>query len=235
MKMKGTISDGEGKGKKFISIYEYKKQFIEKLNIRPYPGTLNVRVDEKVINDLKRINGIILNGFSKNGVEYGEVLCFPAKVKNEKCFLLFPEKSKYKNILEIIAEENLRRKYGMENGEELKISFLPFIKKCSKLKLYAMPYVGENTSEITIFYDSPFETGRRDLCYFNERVEQNHYKKTITERVVASIIFERNEKDSYKKLLEFIEENSYSAMSPVRKIKYSILNEWCIEVKTTQN
>ncbi|HEC75890.1 MAG TPA: DUF120 domain-containing protein [Thermoplasmatales archaeon] len=233
--MKGIILDGKGEGKKFISIYEYKKQFIEKLHIKPYLGTLNVRVDEKIINDLKRMDGIILNGFSKNGVEYGEVLCFPAEVKKEKCFLLSPQKSEYKNILEIVAEENLRKKYGMRSGENLKINFLPFIKKCRKLKLYAMPYIGENTSEITIFYDSPFKAGRRDLCYFNGRIGENQYKKTIAEREVASIIFERNEKGSYKKLLEFIEENNYLAMSPARKIKYSVLKEWCIEVKTTQN
>ena len=233
--MKGIISGGRGEGRKFISIYEYKKQFIENLNMNPYPGTLNLKVDENVVKDLKKSGGIILNGFSKNGIEYGRVSCFPVEIKNEKCFLLLPEKSEHNDVVEIIAEENLRNKYGFKNGEELKLNFTPFIKKCKKLNLYATPYIGKNTSQITIFYDYPFKRGRRDLCFFENSGNERIYKKTIAEREIASIIFERNERNSYKNLLKFIEENNYSVMSPTRKIKYSVLSEWCIEVKTSQN
>lgn len=233
--MKGIISDGRGEGRRFVSIYEYKKQFMENLNINPYPGTLNLKVEEDIVKDLKKSEGIILSGFSKDGIEYGKVSCFPVEIKNEKCFLLLPEKSEYSNILEIIAEENLRNKYGMKNGEELELNFMPFIKKCKKLNLYAVPYIGKKTSETTIFYDSPFKSGRRDLCFFKNVDMERIYKKTIAEREIASIIFERNGKNSYKNLLKFIEEKNYSVMSPIRKIKYSVLSEWCIEVKTSQN
>ncbi len=227
--MRGIVTAGKKEGKKFILIEEYKNQFIKKLHLKPYPGTLNLAVNEKIIEDLKKIDGIVIDGFVKNGIKYGMVKCFPAEIYGEKCFVLLPEKSTHKNILEIIAEENLRKRYNLKNGDAVKISFLPFIKICCKYRTYALPYIGKKTSKITVFYDSPFMEGRRDLCYFEEINES--YRKTIAEQIVASIIFNENGKKAYEDLMNHVKKNCYGIMSPIRKISYSKLKEWQVEVK----
>ncbi len=233
--MRGTVTAGKKEGKKFILIEEYKNQFVKKLHLKPYPGTLNLAVNEKIIGDLKKIDGIVLDGFVKNGIRYGMVKCFPAEIYGEKCFVLLPEKSVHKNILEIVAEENLRKRYNLKNGDAVKISFLPFIKICCKYRTYASPYIGKKTSKITVFYDSPFIEGRRDLCYFYDSGMSNQYKKSFCQREVASVLFYTDIKSSYNRLNRFIKEKGYSIMSPVRKIRYSILSEWQIEVRTKEN
>ncbi|MCD6331491.1 MAG: DUF120 domain-containing protein [Thermoplasmata archaeon] len=229
--MMGIVISGKGEGRKYVLLDGYKKQFKEKLGIEPFPGTLNLKVEKEVVNDLKKTNGIEIKGFSGDK-EYGNVKAFPIKFKKEKAFLILPEKSNYEDVVEIIAEENLRDKYNLKDGDKVSFPFLPFIKK-TKYKTYALPYIGKKEEEITIFYDSPFSKGRRDLCYFNEK--KDTYRKTIVGFNTASILFDNNAKKAFLTLLDFIKENKYSIVSPPRKVKYSALKEWQIEVKVMEN
>lgn len=226
--MRGIICSGKKEGSKFISFEPYKRQFIEKLGFSPYPGTLNIKVEKDIVNDLKKISGIVIEGFEKNGKKYGKVNCFPIYFK-EEAYLILPEKSKYDDVVEIISKENLREKYNLEDGDEIKFYFKPFIKKSLKYKIYAKPFVGKKEEKITIFYDEPFSNGRRDLCYFEEINES--YRKTIAEQIVASIIFNENGKKAYEDLMNYVKKNCYGIMSPIRKISYSKLKEWQVEVK----
>jgi len=229
--MMGIVTSGKGEGRKYVLLDGYKKQFKEKLGIEPFPGTLNLKVEKEVVNDLKKTNGIEIKSFAGDK-EYGNVKAFPIKFKKEKAFLILPEKSNYEDVVEIIAEENLRDKYNLKDGDKVSFSFLPFIKK-TKYKTYALPYIGKKEEEITIFYDSPFSKGRRDLCYFNEK--KDTYRKTIVGFNTASILFDNNAKKAFLTLLDFIKENKYSIVSPPRKVKYSALKEWQIEVKVMEN
>ena len=190
-KMKGVVKKGKKEGKKYMEMKGYRLQFLKKLHIEPYPGTLNLFVEKNFVNDLKKCEGIAINGFVEKGKEY-----------------------------------------GIMDGDHIEFYFEPFIKKHNKMHLYAIPFTGRKTAKVTIFYDSPFKKGRRDLCYFKKREGENEYKKTVVGKDVASILFIRNAKNSYKKLMDFIKEKKYSIMSPVRKIKYSRINEWQVEIKT---
>ncbi len=230
--MKGIVTSGKGEGKKYVGMEVYKKQFL-RMGILPYEGTLNLIVGEKAINDLKKMGGIRIEGFLSKGKKYGGVECFPIDVMGEKALLILPEKSRYNDIVEIIAEKNLRKKYGIKDGDEISFSFKPFVKKSRIMKTFATPHVGRRISRVTVFYDPPFMTGRRDLCYFLEKGGEGEYKKTIVSGNVACIPFYRNSKTSYNSLMKFIREMKYSIMYPPRIVKYSQLSEWQIEVKIT--
>lgn len=238
--MKWVVTSGEGKGQRFVAMEEYSSQMRDALGFHPYPGTLNCRVDEHIVRDLKASGGIVLEGFVKNGRTYGRVACFPVTLHNNRCFVVIPEKSAHRHMLEVVAEENLREKYGLEDGMEVRIRFEPFLKHCHRITTYAVPsFAGNGNAHILIFYDNPFAAGRRDVCY----AEREHamgaspywYKKTIPVREVTSIIFGNDEKEAYRKLFKFIAKHRYGIMSPVRKIGYTALNEWQIEVKTTEH
>ncbi len=237
--MKGVLTSGEGRGKTFVAMEEYSSQMREKLGLHPYPGTLNCRVDEDIVRDLKNMGGILLGGFVKDGRTYGHVSCFPVTIHNDRCFVVIPEKSVHRHTVELVAEENLRMKYGLEDGMEVNVTFEPFLKKCCRITTYAAPSLAGCDSNILIFYDAPFEAGRRDVCYTEQeeaaKISSRWYKKTIPVREVASIVFGNAEKEAYRKLFTFIGKNHYRVMSPVRKMGYRALSEWQIEVKTTEH
>jgi len=229
--MKGMVCSGKGEGKKYIAMNEYKKQIEEKFRFTPYEGTLNVSLDEEICGDLKNIEGIKLQGFKKGDKYFGDVNCFPvsfnAKGSGFEGALLLPARSGYRNVAEIVSGERIRER--VRDGDEIFIFFEPFAKKGLSKKFFALSHEGRGEGDITVYYDSPFEEGRRDLCY--EKKFGDCYLKRFVARDVASIIFEGNGNFEYKKLLEWIKNNEYKIISPLRKIKYSRLNEWQIEIK----
>ncbi len=122
--IRGRIASGLGEGKYFMSIPEYKKQFAELIGIAPFHGTLNVKVDPESIekfNSLKSKKGIWINGFESKGRSFGGVAVFHANISGKKCAVVFPEKGRYKDILEIIDNEDLRKKLGLKDGDEMKV------------------------------------------------------------------------------------------------------------------
>ncbi len=92
---KGRIVTGMGEGSYYMSLKGYRKQFKDKLGYEPFPGTLNVKLDDKIYMDTKReiINypSIYINGFKDENRTFGWVKCYPA--------ILFPEATKYKKDL----------------------------------------------------------------------------------------------------------------------------------------
>jgi riboflavin kinase len=92
---KGKIVTGMGEGSYYMSLKGYRKQFKDKLGYEPFPGTLNVKLDDKIYMDTKReiINypSIYIDGFKDENRTFGWVKCYPA--------ILFPEAMKNKKDL----------------------------------------------------------------------------------------------------------------------------------------
>ena len=67
IEFKGTIVSGMGEGAYYMSLDGYKKQFKEKLGYEPYPGTLNVKLVDRIsMNSRREINrypSIFIIGF----------------------------------------------------------------------------------------------------------------------------------------------------------------------------
>lgn len=232
--MNGIIVSGQKKGKEYISSKGYKTQIKKILNITPYDGTLNVKIDVKVVNDLKESVGINLEGFIRSGIKYGSVLCFPVRLFEKIGYIVLPEKTDYNDTIEIIAEDNLREKFELKDGDRLDFSFEPLITYSKKIKVLAHPHIGNEMENIVIFYDHPFSFGRRDLCQqYNHKNKSGDtfYNKTLAKRKIVSLLFHRNKKTSYKQILQYLKENNIFLMSPLRVVHHSVLKEWQIEVK----
>lgn len=115
MHIKGKVISGDNIGSYFISLNVYRKQFIEKLDFEPYPGTLNIEIayeDAKKILDLDKKMGII-----KGQGKYGDVKYIKAKINGISGALVFPVKTHHPpHILEFIAPENLRISLDLTDG-----------------------------------------------------------------------------------------------------------------------
>jgi len=102
VEIKGTLVSGMGEGAYYMGLKGYTKQFKSKIGYVPFPGTLNVKIDQKIhqeaIKQFVNLNGININSFSDGKRTYGWVKCFPAKINNSvDCNLILLERTHHDN------------------------------------------------------------------------------------------------------------------------------------------
>ncbi len=120
---RGRVTKGLGEGAYYIQLEGYKRQFREKLGYKPFPGTLNIQLvsdaDVHELQLLKATIGIEIHGFVTGGRTFGSVACYPTRVNDQvDAAILLIQRTHHKvNIIEIIAEINLRETLKLEDGD----------------------------------------------------------------------------------------------------------------------
>lgn len=118
MEIIGTVTTGLGKAAYFLGQDFYKNQFREKLGFIPYPGTLNIIVEDDLLENIKHMKNNCPN-IIKPDQEFGAVKYISAKLENQvNGAIVFPAKTVHdENYLEFIAEDNLRDKLNLSDGD----------------------------------------------------------------------------------------------------------------------
>ena len=120
--MRGNVSSGSGQAQYFLSREGYRSQFLEQLGFVPFPGTLNVLLEEPFPTD--RLQEIKIEGFTEEGKSFGECKCYRIEFKGMQAAVVRPEKSCYPpNMIEIIAPAELRA-LGLKDGDPVEIVLL---------------------------------------------------------------------------------------------------------------
>lgn len=122
--LNGVVVGGLGEGSFFISMEHYKKEIKEKLGFDAYPGTLNLKVDEKQTNFLKSIVPIKINEFKKNNKEFGGVSCYNAKIENINGAIIIPDLTKHKDTVEFIAPVHLKSELKIKDGDKVEVELI---------------------------------------------------------------------------------------------------------------
>ncbi|MBQ2665529.1 DUF120 domain-containing protein [Methanobrevibacter sp.] len=124
MKIEGEVTTGLGKAAFFLSQEFYTKEFMKNLGFIPYPGTLNVVVDDKYLDEINGIKNSCQN-LIKPDEGFGAVKYIEATLNDEiSGAIVFPAKTTHEeNYLEFIAESKLRDELDLEDGD---IVFLEF-------------------------------------------------------------------------------------------------------------
>lgn len=123
--LSGTVQSGLGEGRYYISRKYYIIQFQEKLGFIPYLGTLNLRILPTFESPLRRLRsspGIHIDGFKTEDRTFGPVKVFNATMNGEKCAVIFPERSVYTDVVELISENYLRGEYGLKDGDQVDVT-----------------------------------------------------------------------------------------------------------------
>jgi len=104
-----------------------KRQFIEKLSIDPYPGTLNLEIlDSESLQSFKALK-------SKKGIEitpedpsFCSAQCYPVLIKGLlKGAIVFPLVENYpENKMELIAPKNIKKALSLKSGDDLEVEIL---------------------------------------------------------------------------------------------------------------
>ena len=118
MKILGFVISGTKKGGYFLSQKFYSKQFKEKLGFKPFPGTLNIQIQEENLEQIAKIPEEEI-GIIEGEEEFGTVKYIKASLNDTiNGALVFPVKTQHpQDILEFIGKENLREKLNLKDGE----------------------------------------------------------------------------------------------------------------------
>lgn len=127
--IQGKVTAGMSDGKYYMSLKEYSEKIKSKLGFKPYPGTLNIRLD--ATNDIQykeklaTMKGVEISGFKKGKRTFGSVKCFPGRISGIKGAVIIPERSHYgPEILEVISPFNLRQKLELSDGSNIKVEVI---------------------------------------------------------------------------------------------------------------
>lgn len=127
----GVVFSGFGEGAYYITKSGYKDQFLEKLGYQPYPGTLNIKLrtvaDLNARSSLDQMPGQIIEGFKNGERTYGDVKFFRVLINEKvKGALLMIHRTHYgQDVLEIVAEESLRKKLSLKDGDLVQLKIIP--------------------------------------------------------------------------------------------------------------
>lgn len=128
--LRGTLRSGLGEGKYYLSVSHYRDRIKKALNFEPYPGTLNIELDEsdRWKRDVLLAKSIFLPSFEADGRFYGGLYLHPCSIANKVCAIIFPERTHHKdNIIEIISPIFLRKYLRKKDGDKVVIKVGDFL------------------------------------------------------------------------------------------------------------
>jgi riboflavin kinase len=115
------ITSGLEEGAFFMSMQHYKDEIRKKLGFDAYPGTLNLKVDEKELKSLSNTKSIRIEGYRSGSKKFGGARCFKAKIKNVNGAIIIPDLTKHKGIIEFISSVHLRSKLNLNDGDKIRV------------------------------------------------------------------------------------------------------------------
>ena len=124
--LRGRLTSGIGQGRRFTRLGWARAQFIDKLGIDPFPGTVNVIVDDPdalaVWARLKRTDGIGIDN-PGDGPHDCDARCYRVSIEGRiEAAIVLPRIDDYPPAqVEMIAAGNVREALGIEDGDPVRI------------------------------------------------------------------------------------------------------------------
>ncbi len=122
----GRLATGRGRGKHFTQLDWAREQFLAKLGIDPFPGTINLIVDNpesiKVWNRLKDTPGVRIDN-PNDGPHDCDARCYPVSIDGQiDAAIALPEVAGYSPAkIEIIAAREIRDALGIDEGDSIRL------------------------------------------------------------------------------------------------------------------
>ena len=118
--MQGKVISGLGRAGYFLGREGYSRQFREKLGFVPFPGTLNVLLEEPFPAPAP---AILIHGFSEKEERFGACRCYRIQINGLDAVAIRPEKSSHPlEMIEVIAPVNLRRALNLKDGDTVEVA-----------------------------------------------------------------------------------------------------------------
>lgn len=127
VEVRGRVFSGIGKGGYYVGHKEYQERFRKALGYAPYPGTLNVKIeDRESIERLGRVRasgGVRIEGFKVGGESFSSLNCVSGEMRGRRVTLLFIDVTHYnETVAELISPVYLRGEFRLKDGDEVSFS-----------------------------------------------------------------------------------------------------------------
>lgn len=123
--LSGMVISGLGEGRYYMSLDHYKTQFRMSCGFEPFPGTLNLRLNQQSIPVRKRLESlewITIPGFSDEHRTFGEARCLPCRIQGIPCALIVPGRTHYpEDIVELISGAPLREELQLQDNDIIEV------------------------------------------------------------------------------------------------------------------
>ena len=124
MKISGKLFSGMGAGEEYLSKEPYQKRFKEILGFKPFPGTLNLRVDESDVEKIRELDSDRMESFEHEEKEFSGMDIYRCEIQGIEAAYLDLDITDYSDeVLELIAPVELRDLLGLEDGDEVEVEF----------------------------------------------------------------------------------------------------------------
>ncbi|MBI4444029.1 MAG: CTP-dependent riboflavin kinase [Acidobacteria bacterium] len=123
--IEGRVSSGLGRGAQFLVLDWVRQQLRESLGVTPFPGTLNLEVAPEVFRRIFDRRTAFQKISDPSAPHCPGFLCRVAlKANGQICgsaYLILPEMTVYKDVLEVISEHNLREALHLKDGDRVEL------------------------------------------------------------------------------------------------------------------
>ena len=127
LELNGAVISGLGEGAYYMSLNGYTKQFKIKIGYVPFPGTLNIKLNQlqatQIIQQLDELDSTVIEPFSDGKRTYGWVKCFHATLNNSiKCKVIRLERTHHdSSVIELISKTSLRKTARLKTGSKVRV------------------------------------------------------------------------------------------------------------------
>lgn len=125
LEIRGTVVGGLGEGRYYLSLDGYKKAIRQKLGFNPFPGTLNIKIDEDdrwKKQQLIQMEPVIIPGFMDRKRTYGDLFSYRCRLGDEECAIVVPMRTHHgPDILEVVAPVDLKKALRKKDGSRVKV------------------------------------------------------------------------------------------------------------------
>lgn len=119
----GTVFSGIGEGAFYVSIYT--RKFLESLGFKPYPGTLNLKLNSSDVEAYKAcidsVEPILIEPPRIPGARLGSVYAYKAEVAGlfeVEVYIVRPAITVYKaDVVELLSPAHIRSALGLSDGD----------------------------------------------------------------------------------------------------------------------
>lgn len=120
--VEGTITKGMGEGAFFMSMPHYKSEINKKLGFDAFPGTLNIKINPKNLDALKKLKPVLIDGFASGTKKFGGARCYKSSISNIKGAIIIPDINKHgKDIIEFIAPVHIKSALKVKDGDKIRV------------------------------------------------------------------------------------------------------------------
>lgn len=123
LRVKGRVSSGIGEGAHYVELYSEELERL--LSTKPYPGTLNVLLEECFFNLMERIKPAIIYPPRE---DLGVVYAYFGYLRGVKVLVVKPSITTHScRTAEIVSSVYLRGVLGLKDGDLIEVEIVPRI------------------------------------------------------------------------------------------------------------